>query len=126
MKLEVTQAIEDLKRKFPDSVLKFEDDGLGGAHVLLENMDVGPKLSPSRTWLGAHITGQYPYSDIYPVFMGVEVSRTDGKAFEVPITTVTHRGKPAWQISRRSSQANLKQPAHAKFMKVIDFLRNLQ
>jgi len=125
MKLEVSQAIEELKRKFPDSVLTFEDDGSGGARVLLENMDVGPKLSPSRTWLAAHIPGQYPYADIYPVFMGREVSRADGKPFEVPITAVNYGDKPAWQVSRRSQQAQLKQPAHAKFIKVIDFLRNL-
>lgn len=127
MKLEVTQAIEELSRKFPGCALSFEDDGSGGARVLLENVAVGNKLAPGRTWLGGHITGQYPYADIYPLFMGAEVTRADGQAFAVPISSGhTFRGRAALQISRRNNQMQaIGQPAYAKFLKVIEFLKGL-
>lgn len=127
MKFEVSQAIEELRRKFPGCELTFEDDGSGGARVLIENVDVGPKLSPSQTWLGGHITGLHPYADIYPLFMGAEVTRANGQPFAVPITSGhSFRGRPAHQISRRNNQMqSMGQPAYTKFLKVLDFLKGI-
>jgi hypothetical protein len=127
MKLEVSQAIEELGRKFPGCDLTFEDDGSGGARVLLDNVDLGDKLAPAQGWLGGHITGLYPYADIYPLFIGAEVKRANGHAFVAPITTGhMFRGRPALQISRRNNRMQpIGQPAYAKFLKVLDFLKGI-
>lgn len=125
MKKEVADAIDELKKKFPNSAVTVEDDGTGGARVILESVEIGERFAPTRTWLGAHIPALYPYADIYPVFMAPEVIRMDGIAFMPPITpNANFAGRAAWQISRRNNLAQqYPQPAYAKFLKVIDFLQ---
>lgn len=125
MKQEVAEAIDELKKKFPNSPVTVEDDGAGGARVILEDVEIGDRFAPSRTWLGAHIPALYPYADIYPVFMAPEVIRKDGVPFTPPITpNANFAGRAALQISRRNNLAQqYPQPAFAKFLKVVDFLR---
>lgn len=128
MKPEVANAIEELRRKFPDSVVNAIEDNDGGAYVFLEGVDVGERYTPHQTWLGAHIPALYPYADIYPVFMGGDVRRADGIAFAAPITQgASFSGRPAIQISRRNNLAQQHpQPAYSKFLKVLDYLEKLQ
>ena len=128
MKAEVREAIEELKRAFPASVLTVSQDGEGGARVVVEGVAIGARYEPEQSWLGGHIPAQYPYADIYPVFMDAAVRRRDGKAFEAPIT-VGHRfsGRPAIQISRRNNRMqNSGQTAVSKFLKILDFLKKVQ
>ena len=128
VKAEVGEAIEELKRAFPGSELTVSEDGQGGAHVMVESVAIGGRYEPERSWLGGHITAQYPYADIYPVFMGAAVRRRDGKAFEAPITAGHNFcGRPAIQISRRNNRMqNSGQTAVAKFLKILDFLEKVQ
>ena len=127
MKVEVSTAIEELRRQFCTTKMTVRDDGQGGAYVLMDGMELGAKFVPQATWLGFQIPAQYPYADIYPVFLGGDVTRADGVAFQSPITP-GHRfeGRPAFQISRRSSAAQSgSQKAVAKVLKIIDFLEKL-
>ncbi len=91
---------------------------------MVESVAIGARYEPERSWLGGHITAQYPYADIYPVFMDATVRRRDGSAFEAPITAGhDFCGRPAIQISRRNNQMqNSGQTAVAKFLKIVDFL----
>ena len=125
---EVSEAIKEMKRAFPGSELTVSDDGQGGAHVIVESVTIGMRYEPEQSWLGGHIPPQYPYADIYPVFMDAAVRRRDGKAFEKPITTgCNFCGRPAIQISRRNNRTqNSGQTAVAKFLKVLDFLKKVQ
>jgi len=77
--------------------------------------------------MGFHIPSQYPYADIYPVFIGSEVRRTDGQAFVAPVTHgAAFEGRAAIQVSRRSSAAQQGlQKAATKVLKVLDFLEKL-
>lgn len=128
MKIEVSTAIEELKRQFSTSSLTSREDGQGGAYVVLEPISIGPRYEPQDTWVGFHIPAQYPYADIYPVFIGANVVRKDGKAFVAPVTQGHHfENKPAIQVSRRNgaAQGGL-QKATSKILKVINFLENLQ
>jgi hypothetical protein len=127
MKPEVDDAIKELRRKFPNAVVQAGEDGNGGAHVFLENVDLGPRFRPRMTWLGAHIPALYPYADIYPVFMGSDVARVDGLAFTAPITpNASFNGRQAFQISRRNNLAqHFPQSASSKLFKVLDFLEKL-
>lgn len=128
MKVEVSSAVAELRHQFPSAGLTAVEDGQGGAYVVIEPMDLGPRFAPSSTWFGFQIPAQYPYADIYPVFIGSDVSRIDKTPFAAPVTTGhTFQGRPAIQISRRSAAAQAgSQTATAKLLKVIDFLQNLQ
>jgi len=127
MNTEVTQALEELKRQFPASTLQITDDGQGGAYAIVEPVFIGERYVPSSTWIGAHVPAQYPYADLYPVFMGGDVARADGIAFVAPITSSSFQGRPALAISRRNNTAQQRpQTAVAKFLKILDFLEKLQ
>ncbi|MFT3674213.1 hypothetical protein [Aestuariivirga sp.] len=127
MKSEVGLAIEELKRHFSSSVVDFQDDGSGGAFVVIESVDLGERYKPRKTWLGAHIPPLYPYADIYPVFMGADVRRADGAEFSAPVTCgASFRGRPAIQISRRNNLAGQTlQTAVGKLLKILKFLETL-
>lgn len=127
MKVEVSTAIEELRRQFGTSSLKVRDDEQGGAYVVIEPIQLSAKFRPATTWFGFHVTAQYPYADIYPVFMGADVQRADGKAFDAPVTPGHQfEGRAAIQISRRSAAAESgAQKAVAKILKVLDFLEKL-
>lgn len=128
MRTEVTAAIEELKRQFPESVFTASEDGQGGAYVFMEPVVLGARYEPEGNWLGFQIPAQYPYADIYPMFMGADCHRKDGVGFTAPVTLGHNfQGRPAIQISRRSGAAqNGGQKATAKVLKVLDFLRTLQ
>ena len=127
MKLEVSTAIEELKNQFSASSFIVREDGQGGAYVLMEPVTLGAKFRPEETWVGFQIPAQYPYADIYPVFIGANVARADGVAFIAPVTPGHNfEGRPALQVSRRSAAAQGgSQKALAKILKVLDFLENL-
>lgn len=128
MKVEVSRAIEELEKQFSRSSLVVREDGQGGAYVIVESVELGERFQPTSTWLGFHIPAQYPYADIYPVFIGGEVQRANGAAFRAPVTVGhTFEGRAAIQISRRNAAAqNSSQKAVAKILKVLDFMNRLQ
>jgi len=127
MKVEVSAGIEELKRQFSASTFAFREDGQGGAYVVMEPVVLGPKYRPEVTWVGFQIPAQYPYADIYPVFIGGNVVRADGMPFATPVTPGHHfEGRPAIQVSRRNSAAQSgMQKGVAKILKVLDFLEKL-
>jgi len=102
------------------------EDGAGGARVLIDPVSLGHKYRPDSTWMGFDIPPQYPYADIYPVFIGV-VSRSSGAAFVAPVTLGHHfEGRPAIQISRRNGAAHTGfQKATSKVLKVLLYLDTL-
>lgn len=127
MKVEVATAVEELKRQFSTSTFAVREDGQGGAYVIMEPVELGAKFVPAATWVGFQIPAQYPYADIYPVFIGVDVKRADGIAFQPPVTPGhSFESRGAIQISRRSAAAQSgSQKAVAKILKVLNFLEKL-
>ena len=127
MRSTVAEAIDELGRAFRSSGISSREDGQGGAYVIVEQVDIGPKYRPETTWLGGHLTELHPYADIYPLFMAAEVCRVNGVAFEAPVTTgVSFEGRPALQISRRNNHTqHFPQSALDKFLKVQQFLKDL-
>lgn len=126
MKSYVERAVNGLREAFPQAELAVEDDGAGGAYVRIEPVELGPRFVPQRTWMGGHLPPQFPYADVYPLFIGSEVVRADGAAFSAPITAGHHfRGRPALQISRRTNRLDpAVQTAAMKFQKVLHWLRS--
>ena len=128
MKPHVTNAIQELERAFPFSAVYRREDGNGGAYVIVEDVLIGPKYVPTSTWLGGHVTALHPYADIYPLFIDAGVRRLDGIAFEPPVTpNAEFERRSALQVSRRNNQTqNYPQTAVSKFLKVRQFLADLQ
>ena len=123
----VQQAIESIRCVFEGANLSIEEDGAGGAYVIIDSVDIGNKYIPSSTWIGAHLSPQLPYADVYPLFIGADVARSDGSAFTAPITPGHNfRGRSAIQVSRRTNRLdpNL-QTAASKFLKVIHWLKEM-
>ncbi|MGZ3236971.1 MAG: hypothetical protein ACXU8A_06295 [Burkholderiaceae bacterium] len=127
MKPGVVKGIEELKEQFKESIFTIREDENGGAYVCIESVQLGERYQPASTWMGFHMTAQYPYADIYPVFVGEEIGRVDGRAFEAPVTRGhTFESRPAIQISRRCTTAdNGSQKATAKILKILNFMGNL-
>ena len=127
MKQNVANAVKELKLAFPSSDIYSQEDGEGGAYVIVEDVSIGCRYRPSSTWLGGHITALYPYADIYPLFISDNVQRVDGVAFEPPVTPgAQFLERPALQVSRRNNQMQQNpQTAVAKFLKVLHFLGEL-
>jgi hypothetical protein len=127
MRTEVSTAIEELGRQFDRASLSVREDDKGGAYVIIEPVTLGSRYRPESTWMGFHIPAQYPYADIYPVFIGAECCRADGRAFVAPITPGHQfEGRAAIQVSRRSPAAVISsQNAIGKVLKIIRFLETL-
>jgi hypothetical protein len=128
MKVEVSTGIEELKRQFSSASFQVREDGQGGAYVVMDPIALGARFRPETTWMGFHIPAQYPYADIYPVFIGAGTARNDGVAFVAPVTPGHNfEGRPAIQVSRRSGSAAQTglQKVTAKILKIIDFLERL-
>ena len=102
----VAQAIEELRRCFPEAevVARAKEDG--GCVVTMNPIDVGSKYEPQLTWMKFEIAYQYPYADVYPLFMSSELSRTDGKPHGEGITLSEFHGERALQLSRRNNGLN--------------------
>jgi hypothetical protein len=123
---EVAFAIEEIKCAFPDNRVDVVADGDGGAFVTVDNVNLGPTYDPEISWLGAHVSFQYPRADVYPHFVDGKLRRKDnnslGEGFSGP--TEWH-GRASIQISRRSNRLNPTQDTAAlKFLKVLEWIRS--
>ena len=99
-----------------------KDDG--GAVVMIDSIDLGPRYSPQRTWIKFTISFQYPYADIYPLFVRADLVRADGQPHGEGITEASFEDKPALQVSRSSRNLNPEiDTAVLKVTKVIQWLQ---
>ena len=122
---EVADAIEEIRSHFDETVATVIEDGQGGAYILVEEVDLGEKYYPARSWIGFQVTFQYPYSDVYPHFVRGDLSRADGAALGEATSAGQFQGRQAIQVSRRSNHVNpATDTALLKLLKVIDWIRS--
>ena len=121
----VEQAIEEIRRAFAGSALTVEEDGGGGAYVIVESVDLGERYRPNISWMGGHLSPQLPYADVYPLYIGGDIERADQQALQPPITRGHQfRGRAAVQVSRRTNRLDPQvQTPVLKFQKVLHYLR---
>jgi hypothetical protein len=120
----VADAIDEIRETFPGPVA-VTDDGEGGAYVLVEDAELGPPFAQTTTWIGARITFQYPYADVYPVFVRGDLTRADGAPLGEATSETTFQERAAVQVSRRSNQlVATVDTAAIKLQKVLDWLRS--
>ncbi len=120
----VRRALEELERAHPDARLTAQEDGEGGALVLLEDVGLGPPYEQAATWIGFRIGFQYPNADVYPHYVRGDLKRIDGRPLGEGMSASSFLGRPAIQISRRSNHLDPGiQTAVLKLEKVLAWLR---
>ncbi len=126
MTAEVQRAIEEIRATFAKHALNVRDDGEGGAYIVVEGVDPGPKFEPSSVWIGFRITFQYPYADVYPHFVDGGLRRKDGRPLGEAMSPMqAFEGRAAVQISRKTSKPDARfETAARKLLRIIDWLRN--
>jgi hypothetical protein len=97
----VASAVDAVRAHFAGKPVEVVPDGAGGAFVLINGIDVGPRYTPSSTWLGFQISAAYPCADVYPHYVG-PLTRVDGQQHGIAIQQVPWRDRPAMQLSRSS------------------------
>lgn len=127
----VHEAIDELRRQFPGHAVDAEPDDAGGAYVTVATVFLGSQYEPTTSWLGFHITFQYPFADIYAHFCTSFLKRVDGK----PHCDAIHlnkewktpsRTEPAILVSRKSRRWDAgRDTAATKLMQVLEWIRSL-
>lgn len=119
----VAEAIEEIRATFDTSTVTVKEDGEGGAYVRIDPVDPGAPYTQRQTWIGFRITAQYPYADVYPLFVRPDLSRADGAALGEGLAPNSFDGQPAIQVSRRSNHLNpATDTAVIKVLKVLDWM----
>lgn len=124
MKPEIERAIEDLRRCFADAEVKatLKDDG--SASITVDPIDLGAAYKPQGSWIKFAISFQYPYADIYPLFVRPDLTRADGQPHGKAITSSSYDGESALQLSRSNNHLDpTVDTAALKVLKVIEWLR---
>lgn len=121
----VMEVVEHLREEFPGSTVTFTPDGGGGGAVIVEPVHI-PNCAPASTWIGANLSPLVPFADIYPLFIGPDVKRVDGRPLTGPVAATQFAGRNALQISRATRTLVTSPHAAAlKFRKVLDFVKEL-
>lgn len=120
----VEQAVDELRVCFPDAEVDAIGTGDGGALVRISSVDPGRSYASRETWIGFTIGYQYPYSDIYPLFVCPDLVRSDGTEHGEGFSLASFQGEPALQLSRRSNRLDPSTDTAAlKVTKVLEWLR---
>jgi hypothetical protein len=117
----VSEAVEEIRRTFEGATVVARDDCEGGAYVRIDPVDPGVPYTQRQTWIGFRITAQYPYADVYPLFVRPDLSRIDGQPLGDGMTANPFDSQPAIQVSRRSS--HLDPASDTAALKVLKVLR---
>lgn len=121
---EVKQAVGELRACFHATEVDAASTGDGGAVVTIACVDPGPVYTQRETWMRFVIGFQYPYADIYPLFVRPDLARADSQPHGEGITPAEFHGHKALQLSRRSNRLNpMIDTASLKVMKVLEWLR---
>ncbi len=130
MKRAIELAIEEIRRSVQGSAVVAEPDADGGAFVTVDGIGIGPSYDPATSFIGFHITFQYPHADIYPHFVVAALARKDGR----PLGEGFHQNREwitptktvkATMVSRKSNHMNAAvDTAATKLQKVIEWIRS--
>lgn len=120
----VAQAVQELKEAYPDTAVTAVPDGEGGAYVMVESAGLTDIYNQNETWIGARVTFQYPFCDVYPLFVRGDLTRKDGAVLgEAMSTGHQFQGRQAVQVSRRSSHWNAAvDTAALKYLKTLQWI----
>jgi hypothetical protein len=128
MKPDVLQAVEEVRSQFSASTVEVKEDNQGGAYLLVDSVDLGSAYTKETryTWLGFHISFQYPFADVYPHHVRRDLARADGRPLGDGMGHSRYEGfdRDSVQLSRRSNHrdADMETAVH-KALKVVEWAR---
>lgn len=125
---EVETAVEEIRQCYDGHKVEVAPEAQGGAYVIVHDLLLGERYTPSTSWVGFLIDFQYPNSYVYPHFIDADVKRTDkqplGESFSGPTQWPGQPDKQALQVSRRSYHWNPAfDTAANKLEKVLEWIR---
>jgi hypothetical protein len=131
----VETSLKALQEGMAGHAVRVQEDGSGGAYVIVDDIEIGDHYAPTRSWVGFHVTFAED-ADIYPHFIdpGVRYVGPGPAPNEHPdgnLPTAMSRGQtmpgfelPAIQVSRRSNHRNGETDSPLmKLLRVIEFVR---
>ena len=80
----VEEVLRHLREEFPGATLLFTPHDNGGGDAVVDGVSIDESLEPSTTWIGAHLSPQLPFADVYPLYIGDNVKRRDGTPLGAP------------------------------------------
>lgn len=121
----VQAAIDEIKAAYVGHRIEVDEEPQGGAYVIVHDIDVGDRYTPSTTWIGSLITFQYPRAEVYPHFVDAALRRADGQLHSAGFSgPIEWHGRQALQVSRRSPRWDpTSDTAGTKLAKVRDWIR---
>lgn len=134
----VQEALDELSVLYPEKPLNYEEDGQGGAFVVVMEWDLAPQYEQASTWIGFHITHMCPFADTYPHYVRPDLKRADGAGLGEGFSAGAQweglqnklgadlESRHAVQISRRSNRLSsdgIETPA-VKLLKVLNWLNS--
>lgn len=126
MKSEITEALEEIRATFPDSVVEASTNSDGSVWVTVTNLFVGDQWTPSLSSVSFTIGFQYPYLDCYPHYVDAGLKKKDGTSFGpgLHLAQRTPLNEEAVMVSRQNRHAaEVPDTAVTKLVKVLDWLR---
>ena len=127
VKPRVEAALAELRAAVPSSDVTWTADADGGAIVTMETVPLNADVfAQSHTWMGFHITFQYPRADVYPHHVRPDLTRRrDGEAL---VGDGLHpnrdfHGRKSLMLSRRTKRPGPRDDTAArKLMRVLAWL----
>ena len=131
MKPAVEQALNELAEGLPDAAVAHLQDGDGGAFIIVDPVDLGPRYEPRATWIGFHLTHIHPEADIYPHhidaavrYVGPRETKGDGLPGSMGRSQMPGFDRESIQISLRTRSLDpATYTALYKLHRVIDRLK---
>jgi hypothetical protein len=133
---QVETSLEELRQGMAGHDVRVQEDGDGGAYVIVDDIEIGDHFAPPRSWIGFHVTFAED-ADVYPHFIDpglLYIGPLESAPIEHPegnLPTAMSRGQQmpgfnlaAIQVSRRSNHRNGDTDSPLmKLLRLIDFLQ---
>lgn len=84
MKAGVEAAIGELRSHYSPLPVHVFPAACGGAHVVIEDVPVGPPFAQGTSWVGFFLSSACPEDDTYPFYMREDLSFADGRELMSP------------------------------------------
>jgi len=120
----VRQAIDQVRRAFPDHGIETLAEPQGGAYLVVDEVPIGDAFVQTTSWLGFLVGFQYPRAHVYPHWLREDLARADGSELRPPLhaghqmpgferrAVMLSRASNRWDPSRDTAALKLERVLH--------------
>ena len=118
--------LREVQAVFEGHDIRSWPDGMGGVHVVIDEVQLGPAWVQETSWLGFTINYLYPDADTYPHYVRADLAHVDGNALVVPFHAGnSFQDQGAVMVSRSSPQrVSGLSTAARKALSVLTFIQS--